>query len=102
MRAAVAPSPLTRRQLVDEYFIENRTKVLDVAAFLDRLDRAEGGESDIRMEAFAEALQVLCGRGPARLQAIQMIFSDPTKEPRERLDQKSASGAYDRWREETC
>lgn len=101
MKTAVAPSPLTRRQLVDEYFIENRTKVLDVAAFLDRLDRAGGGEPDFRMEAFGEALHVLCGRGPARLQAIQMIFSDPTKEPRESLDQKSASGAYDRWREET-
>jgi hypothetical protein len=100
MRAAVAPSPLNRRQLIDEYFIENRTKVLDVAAFLDRLDRAESGEPDFRMEAFVEALNVLCGRGPTRLQAIQMIFSDPTKEPRERLDQKSASGAYDRRREE--
>ena len=34
-------SPLTGRELVDEYFIENRTKLLDIAAFLDRLDRAD-------------------------------------------------------------
>ena len=32
--------PLTQRQLIDEYFMEHRTKVLDIAAFLDRLDRA--------------------------------------------------------------
>ena len=31
--------PLTQRQLIDEYFMEHRTKVLDLAAFLDRLDR---------------------------------------------------------------
>src|ERR1700739_988068 len=36
-----SPSPMTCRQLIDEYFIENRTKLLDLAAFLDRLDRAE-------------------------------------------------------------
>jgi hypothetical protein len=28
-----------------------------------------------------------------------MIFSDPTKEPLEALDTKSARGAYDRWAE---
>ncbi len=32
--------PLTQRQLIDEYFIEHRAKLLDLAAFLDRLDRA--------------------------------------------------------------
>ncbi len=36
-------SPLTATELVDEYFIENRTKLLEIAAFLDRLDRADPG-----------------------------------------------------------
>lgn len=36
--ALVPPRP--GRQLVDEYFIENRTRLLDIAAFLDRLDPA--------------------------------------------------------------
>ena len=90
--------PLSRRQLIDEYFIENRTKILDLAAFLDRLDRAEGTASgpDYRMEALHEALDVLSGEGPSRIHRIQMIFSDPTTEPLEALDQKSATGAYNR------
>jgi hypothetical protein len=95
---------MTRRQLVDEYFIENRTKLLDLAAFLDRLDRAgdENGARDFRMEAFHEALQALGSDPPAerapasRITQVQMIFSDPTTEPLEKLDQKSARGAYDR------
>ena len=94
--------PLNRRQIIDEYFIENRTKILDLAAFLDRLDRAEEAqpEPDFRMEALMDALAVLSGEGPSRIQRIQMIFSDPTTEPMAELDQKSAVGAYDRRRGE--
>ncbi len=94
--------PLTTCQLIDEYFIENRTKVLDLAAFLDRLDRSKDQSigQDFRMEAFREALQVLCGATPSRVNQVQMIFSDPATEPLERLDQKSARGAYDRSKQE--
>ena len=88
---------MNRNDLVDEYFIENRTKLLDLAAFLDRLDRAEhGGDADdYRMAAFRKAVQALDDAGPCRVKAIQMIFSDPTTAPLEKLDQKSARGAYD-------
>jgi hypothetical protein len=89
--------PLNRRQLVDEYFIENRTKILDVAAFLDRLDRA-GSETtppDFRVEALQNALSVLNSSTESRVMQIQMIFSDPTTEPRPKLDQKGAKGAFD-------
>ena len=41
MNRVSSPSPLSPRELVDEYFIENRTKLLEIAAFLDRLDRAD-------------------------------------------------------------
>lgn len=83
-------------QVIDEYFIENRTKLLDVAAFLDRLDRTDpvSEVADFRMEAFREALSVLTRRSAGRVQEIQMIFSDPTAEPMDTLDQKSARGAY--------
>ena len=40
-RPRSSPSPLSPQALVDEYFIENRTRLLEIAAFLDRLDRAE-------------------------------------------------------------
>ncbi len=101
MEGRSGPSPLTRSELIDEYFIENRTKVLDLAAFLDRLDRAEHPprEGEFRMEAFSEALGELTGSAPGRLDRIQMILSDPTTKPVERLTGKSARGAYDRGKE---
>lgn len=88
--------PMNKRQLVDEYFIENRTRLLDVAAFLDRLDRShEGQESDdFRMRAFRQGLRELVSDEPGRIERVQMILSDPTTEPRERLDRKGAYGAY--------
>jgi hypothetical protein len=88
--------PLTQRQLIDEYFIEHRTKILDIAAFLDRLGRASerDAEDDFRLTAFRQALQALCSEAPGRLEKIQMIFSDPNLELLPQLDRKSAYGAY--------
>jgi hypothetical protein len=98
--AATAPPalPLSPKELVDEYFIENRTRLLEIAAFLDRLDRVEPGYAgrDFRMTAFAEALAALADEG-GRLDRIQMILSDPRTTPLDALDRKSALGAYDRW-----
>jgi hypothetical protein len=89
--------PINRKQIIDEYFIENRTKILDVAAFLDRLDRAgvEATPPDFRVEALRNALNVLHSSTESRVMQIQMIFSDPTTEPRQKLDQKAAKGAFD-------
>lgn len=91
-------SPLSGRELVDEYFIENRTRLLEIAAFLDRLERADASYAaqDFRMKAFTDALASLSQSG-SRLDRIQMLLSDPTTEPRGGLDRKSAIGAYDRW-----
>ena len=93
-------SPMTATEIVDEYFIENRTRLLEMAAFLDRLDRedAAGAARDFRIKAFREALDALTGRD--RVMRIQLLLSDPTTAPLERLDQKSALGAYDRWNQE--
>ena len=83
--------------MVDEYFIENRTRLLEIAAFLDRLDRADPdyAASDFRMQAFADALAAVT-QGHERLERIQQLLSDPTTEPLGALDRKSAFGAYDR------
>lgn len=90
-------SPLSAKALVDEYFIENRTRLLELAAFLDRLDRADAAyaSQDFRMKAFTEALGMLTKSD--RLDRIQMLLSDPTTDPLTVLDRKSAIGAYDRW-----
>ena len=89
--------PLTTRQIIDEYFIENRTRVLDLAAYLDRLHRSADGESpraDFRMQALERALQVLISNDPEKIDQIQMIFSDPSTELKPKLEAKSASGAW--------
>ena len=101
MSATPSPSPLSPRELVDEYFIENRTKLLEIAAFLDRLDRSDPSYAgrDFRMKAFAEALAGL-SRTSGRVDFVQQLLSDPRDVPLDALDRKSALGAYDRWSEE--
>jgi len=85
------------KQVMQEYFIENRTRVLEIAAFMERLERASDGASpgeDFRMAALQRALTVLASNDPDKLGQIQLIFSDPTSEPKQVLDTKSASGAW--------
>lgn len=102
MNSQVGTCPLTQQQLINEYFMEVRAKILDVAAFLDRMDRSvdRNAEDDFRMVAMRQALQALCAGIPSRVYDIQMIFSDPTIEPLMQLDRKSAFGAFDRRRNE--
>jgi hypothetical protein len=102
MTATSSRSPLSPRELVDEYFIENRTRLLEIAAFLDRLDRADPAYAsrDFRMRAFAEAIAGL-GLSGGRVDHIQHLLSDPRDTPLDALDRKSALGAYDRPAEET-
>jgi len=71
--------------------------VLDVAAFLDRLERSveRNAEGDFRVVTLQQAFQYLATGGSGRVQTIQMLFSDPTTEPLLQLDQKSAYGAFD-------
>ena len=89
-----APSPLTALDVVDEYFIETRNRVLELAAFLDRVDRA-GGASDFRMRALDDAIAALSAGEATRVTRIQQIFSDPTTGLRPALDRKGAVGAFD-------
>jgi hypothetical protein len=97
MGAHSGTSPLTQRELIDEYFMEERVKVIDLAAFLDRLERAReiDAENDFRLRSIRDALTVLAGDDGNRVQRVQMIFSDPRSELLEELDTKSAKGAYD-------
>jgi hypothetical protein len=95
--AYAGTSPLTQRELIAEYFMEHRVQVLELAAFLDRLDRAReiDADDDFRLRSIREALAVLVNDQSQRVQRVQMIFSDPRSELLEELDTKSAKGAYD-------
>jgi hypothetical protein len=84
---------MTRQQLLDLYFLEARARLIDVAAFLDRLDRAEG-KADFRLEAFKRALGELQREGGERTDAVLRSLSDPTLEPIPAATTKAACGAW--------
>jgi hypothetical protein len=97
MGSHTGTSPLTQRKLIAEYFMEHRVQVLELAAFLDRLDRAReiDADDDFRLRSIRAALDVLVDGDGDRVQRVQMIFSDPRSELLEELDTQSAKGAYD-------
>ena len=84
---------MTRQQLLDLYFMDARSKLIDIAAFLDRLDRADG-EPDFRLLAFREALKELDQSEPERAKQVLMSLSDPTSEPLAAAPGKGAVGAW--------
>ncbi|MEM9065625.1 MAG: hypothetical protein AAGB51_09075 [Planctomycetota bacterium] len=83
---------ISKHEVLDRYFLEHRAKLIDIAAFLDRLDRAEGAE-DFRAAAFRDALAKLAGANRAR--EILTVLSDPSTEPIDQATTQGASGAHD-------
>jgi len=89
--------PLKRSEAIELYFMEHRAKLIDLAAFLDRIDRAAaepGGREDFRMTAFREALEILSDGKPHRARRVLELLSDPTTEPIPKAPMKGALGAY--------
>jgi hypothetical protein len=84
---------MTRQQLLDLYFIEARSKLIEVAAFLDRIERAEGPD-DFRMTGFKRALADLAQGKPSRAETVLLTLSDPTTEPIPAATTKAACGAW--------
>lgn len=82
----------SKKDLLDLQFIEARHKLIDLAAFLDRVDR-HSGESDYRFEAMKEALPILLTVRPDRASAILKAFSDTTSDPIPKATFQGAFGA---------
>ena len=87
------PTTLNRQQLLDLYFLEARSKLIDLAAFLDRLDHAEG-QADFRLTSFRLALDELRRDQGRRAERVLLSLSDPTSEPIPFATNKAASGAW--------
>ena len=79
-------TPMPASQALDTYFLEARSKLLDLAAVLDRIGRGRDAartEEDPRLEKIRRALLVLQDRSGGRAERIQQIFSldyDPSWE----------------------
>lgn len=73
------------KQVLDHQFLEMRWRALSLAADLDRLDRAEGGatdvKTDLRLAKFRQAIQTLLDAEPNRAERVQQIFSDQSPPP---------------------
>lgn len=94
-----ARPPLDREQLIQLGFIEARGRVLDVAAFLDRVQRAAPAPgaptdamADERVRAIVEALRLAVDGQPERARRILELWSDATTEPAAHADGKAARG----------
>jgi hypothetical protein len=84
---------MTRQQVLDLYFMESRAKLIDLAAFLDRVERADG-EADFRLAGFNEALKQLGAGNSQRARQVLLSLSDPTTEPIPAATTKAACGAW--------
>ena len=84
---------MTRQQILDLYFLDARHKLIELAAFLDRVERADG-KDDFRLKAFRAALGELNGNKKEKVKAALLAFSDPTTEPILKAAGKGAVGAW--------
>jgi hypothetical protein len=70
--------PLPANKALDNFFFEARSKLLEVAAFLDRINRgrdAAAVSNDPRLDKIRRALEVLQDQSGGRAERIQQIFS---------------------------
>jgi hypothetical protein len=84
---------MNRPGITDLYFPEARSRLIDLAAFLDRVDRSEGAD-DFRIESLRAALRELAAPGGDKAKKILLLLSDPTTEPAAAAGDKSACGAW--------
>ena len=84
---------MTKRQVLDLYFLDARHKLIEIAAFLDRVERATG-KDDFRLNAFRLALGKLSGRQKGKARRALLTFSDPTTKPIAKAQGKGAVGAW--------
>lgn len=83
----------TNVNLVDLGFMDSRSKLIDLAAFLDRVQQA-GQDGDFRVIALKRAIQLLNLDQPQRAKEVLLSFSDPSTEPIEKATMQGAIGAY--------
>jgi hypothetical protein len=86
-------TPPNTVNLVDLGFMDSRSKLIDLAAFLDRVQKA-GQEGDFRVQALKNAIKLLSQDQPTRAREVLLSFSDPSSEPIEKATMQGAIGAF--------
>ena len=95
---------MTRQQVLDLYFLDARHKLIEIAAFLDRVERADGSSSpsvstrqakeDFRFKAFRSALGELANNKKDKAKKVLLAFSNLTTELVAKAEGKGATGAW--------
>jgi hypothetical protein len=71
-------SPLPAARALEQYFLDARCRLLDLAAILDRIGRGDddaGAVADPRLKKIHEAMRILLDTGDGRADRIQKLFS---------------------------
>ncbi len=87
------PAAAAQRAVVDHSFVPVRAKLIEVAAFLDRVERYDAA-GDFRCVALRQAAKILIDGKPARARRILEELSDPTTKPDAITSGKAALGAW--------
>jgi hypothetical protein len=75
------PHTITAPKVFDREFLGVRSRLIEVAAALDRIERAKGFTSgDPRREKIRQAIEVLLGDAANKAEKVQMLFSLPYEE----------------------
>jgi len=72
-------SPKTAEELLDLYFLEARSALLETAAIFDRIERADGEAevlNDLRFSKLLEACNLLGNVRGNRAEQFLLLFSD--------------------------
>jgi hypothetical protein len=78
--------------LVDLSFMDARFKLIEIAAFLDRVQKA-GQDGDYRVQALKQAIGCLSAEEAERAQQVLLSFSDMSTQPIEKAHTQGAAGA---------
>ena len=75
----MTPTP-TAKETLDRCYLDVRSRILDIAASLDRIDRgtdAEAVHRDDRLNRVVQAMALLTDGASSRAERVQMLFSLP-------------------------
>lgn len=83
----------SKNDILDLYFMAARRDLIEIAAYLDRLDRHQG-EADFRAAAFDQALRAMLAANPGeRARTVLESLSDHSQAPAKQSNMKAAWGA---------
>lgn len=70
--------PLAAPAALDQFYLDARSRLLDLAATLDRIGRGQNAglvDRDPRLARIREALRILGDAEPGRAERVQKLFS---------------------------